>query len=187
MFDRETDSLWNQFTGESVSGPLVNSGIRLKIRPVTITSWAAWKNRHPTSRVLSLDKGFTRDYGSGVVYRDYFASPDLMFPAIVRNEETVKRKDYVFGIRDVASAKAWPVSVFSDGSVIIDSVGGKNVVLIGDAATRTAGAYERDDRTSSSAGRQDLVSGPSSEWSVSEDALTGQGGTTLARIAGHIS
>ena len=39
MFDRETDSLWNQFTGEPVTGPLANSGIKLKIRPVAITSW----------------------------------------------------------------------------------------------------------------------------------------------------
>ncbi len=33
MFDRETDSLWNQFTGEPVSGPLVKSGIKLKNTP----------------------------------------------------------------------------------------------------------------------------------------------------------
>ena len=39
MFDRQTDSLWNQFTGEPVVGPLVDSGIVLKIRPVVITSW----------------------------------------------------------------------------------------------------------------------------------------------------
>ncbi len=43
MFDRETDSLWNQFTGVPVVGPLVDSGIELKIRPVVITSWAVWQ------------------------------------------------------------------------------------------------------------------------------------------------
>jgi Protein of unknown function (DUF3179) len=55
MFDRETDSLWNQFTGEPVSGPLVKSGIRLKIRPVTITSWKSWRKAHPDTKVLSLE------------------------------------------------------------------------------------------------------------------------------------
>ena len=42
MFDRQTNSLWNQFTGQPVSGPLFRSGIALKIRPVVFTSWAKW-------------------------------------------------------------------------------------------------------------------------------------------------
>ncbi|MGR3292329.1 MAG: DUF3179 domain-containing (seleno)protein, partial [Paracoccaceae bacterium] len=33
MFDRETNSLWNQFTGKPVVGPLADSGIVLKQRP----------------------------------------------------------------------------------------------------------------------------------------------------------
>ncbi len=104
MFDRQTDSLWNQFTGKPISGPLRDSGIELKIRPVVITSWANWKARHPDTKVLSLNTGHRRDYGSGVVYREYFASPELMFPTIVRDEKLLKRKDYVFGIRDVGAA-----------------------------------------------------------------------------------
>ena len=84
MFDRETKSLWNQFTGEPVVGPLASSGIKLKIRPVTITTWKAWKDDNPETKVLSLETGHIRDYDSGVVYNEYFASPDLMFPAIVR-------------------------------------------------------------------------------------------------------
>ena len=35
-----------------------------------------------------------------------------MFPAIVRNEEHLKRKDYVFGIRDDGAARAWPMTAF---------------------------------------------------------------------------
>ncbi|MEL6267404.1 MAG: DUF3179 domain-containing (seleno)protein, partial [Pseudomonadota bacterium] len=34
MFDRQTHTLWNQFNGEPVVGPLAGSGIRLKRRPV---------------------------------------------------------------------------------------------------------------------------------------------------------
>jgi len=33
MFDRQTNSLWNQFTGEPVSGPLKDAGIKLKSAP----------------------------------------------------------------------------------------------------------------------------------------------------------
>ena len=92
-------------TGLPVVGELTGSGIVLRTRPVAITTWRNWLATHPETKVLSLETGYRRDYGPGVVYNDYFASPDLMFPAIVRNEEEVKRKDYVFGIREFAAAK----------------------------------------------------------------------------------
>jgi hypothetical protein len=187
MFDRETDSLWNQFTGRPVSGPLVDSGIELKIRPVAITSWRRWKELHPDTRVLSLKTGHNRDYGSGVVYKDYFSSPDLMFPTLVRNEENVKRKDYVFGIRDVAAAKAWPVTAFASKPVINDAVGGRNVVLIGDAATRTVRAYDRKDHEFEKTDAPGRLTGPGGEWRLTEDALVGPGGERLARLPGHVS
>ena len=104
MFDWETYSLWNQFIGEPVVGPLAKSTIRLKTRPVSITSWKAWRAAHPDTRILSLQTGYQRDYSSGAVYKEYFASPNLMFPVSVRDSKTFKIKDYVFGIRDVAGA-----------------------------------------------------------------------------------
>jgi hypothetical protein len=187
MFDRETDSLWNQFTGQPVSGPLVNSGIELKIRPVTVTSWAEWKALHADTKVLSIDTGHKRDYGSGAVYQDYFASPDLMFPTIVGNEETVKRKDFVFGIRDVGATRAWPVDAFNGRPVINDAIGTKNLVLIGDAQTRTVRAYERGDRTFAASDTAHRVSGPGGDWTLTEEALVAPDGVKLARVPGHIS
>jgi hypothetical protein len=188
MFDRQTDSLWNQFTGEPVTGPLRGSGIELKIRPVAITSWADWRARHPDTKVLSLDTGHTRDYGSGVVYAAYFASPDLMFPTIVHNEEQLRRKDYVFGMREAGSAKAWPLSAFEDGAVINDTVGLKPVVLVGDAATRTVRAFYRDGYTFEKTDEPRRLKGPRGQvWTVEEAFLVGPDGTRLARAPGHIS
>lgn len=187
MFDRETNSLWNQFTGEPVGGPLRGSGIELKIRPVTITSWKDWRSSHPDTKVLSLNTGFRRDYGPGVVYRDYFASPDLMFPTIVGDENVVRRKDYVFGIREFGAAKAWPVETFRDRSVLNDAIGGRNLVLVGDAATRTVRAYERGDAVFSDRLDGDRLEGPGGAWTLTEDSLVGPDGIALARVPGHIS
>ena len=187
MFDRQTDSLWNQFTGEPVVGPLVDSGIRLKIRPVLITSWAAWRAAHPTTRVLSLDTGHRRDYGSGAVYAEYFASPELMFPTRV-DEARLKGKDYVFGIRDVAAAKAWPLAAFEGGRVINDRIGRRRVVLIGDAATRSVRAYDRGDRTFEAGIGDAALRGPGGGlWRVEEAALVGPDGTRLERLPGHVA
>lgn len=187
MFDRETNSLWNQFTGEPVTGPLADSGIQLKIRPVTITSWSNWKKSHPTTKVLSLDTGFPRDYGSGVVYSDYFASPDLMFPATVRDESRVMRKDFVFGVREFGAAKAWPIEAFRDRRVINDRVGATDVVLIGDATTRTVRAYERNGISFGESSQFGKLDGPGGQWAISEDFLTGPDGESLARVPGHIA
>ena len=186
MFDRETDSLWNQFTGRPVVGPLVGSDIELKIRPVAISSWAKWRASHPESRVLSLDTGHSRDYGSGVVYNDYFSSPDLMFPTDV-DETLFQQKDYVFGIRDVAAAKAWPLEAFEGGAVINDRVGGRTVVLIGDAGTRTVRAYDRGDRDFQKTDRAHQIESSGEIWQVGEEDLTGPDGTKLPRVPGHVA
>lgn len=186
MFDRRTGSLWNQFTGQPVTGPLANSGIELKIRPVAITSWAAWRTANPETRVLSIETGFRRDYGSGVVYRDYFASDDLMFPALLENT-SLKQKDYVFGIRSVGAAKAWPVTAFAGGKVINDAVGAQQVVLIGDAASRTVRAYDRGDLSFEAGPDRQTLEGPGGPWRIEEDALIGPDGARLPRVPGHIA
>lgn len=187
MFDRTTKTLWNQFTGEPVVGKLAGSGIKLKIRPVAITSWEAWRKQHPDTKVLALKTGYDRDYGSGVVYRDYFASPELMFPAIVRDESQLKRKDYVFGIREFGAAKAWPVEAFRGRRVINDRVGASDVVLVGDAETRTVRAYQRNGLTFEE-GASDLeLKNRDGAWRLTEDFLIGPKGEKLARVSGHVA
>lgn len=184
MFDRQTKSLWNQFTGEPVSGPLAQSGIRLKIRPTTITRWADWRAAHPQTKVLSLDTGHIRNYDSGVVYSEYFASPDLMFPALT-DESRLRQKDYVYGIRVAGGAKAWPLTAFEAEPVINDQVGLSDVVLIGDAQTRTVRAYARDGQVFS--GDAINLVGPGGTWSLTEEALLGPKGERLPRMPGHVS
>lgn len=186
MFDRQTNSLWNQFTGEPVSGPLVNSGIKLKIRPVTITTWKRWKKRHADTKVLSLKTGHRRDYSSGAVYNAYFSSPDLMFPAIVKDETALVRKDYVYGIREFGTAKAWPLKAFETKTVINDQIGTENIVLIGNPANREVRAYKRNGIVFEPVADETLL-GPNGEWQITEDALIGPNGEKLDRVSGHIA
>ena len=187
MYDRQTHSLWNQFTGRPVVGPLTGSGIELKVRPVAITSLGNWRQRHPETKVLSLNTGHVRDYSPGRPYGAYFKSPDLMFPALVPDKR-LKAKDYVFALRASEGEKAWPLSAFEGGAVINDTVGPLDVVLIGDAATRTVRAYGAGGRDFDAvADRPDHVTADGETWKVEEDALVGAGGQRLGRLAGHIA
>ncbi len=57
MYDHQTQSLWNQFTGEPVVGHLASSDISLNTLPITITSWKDWKTTNPDTKVLALEQG----------------------------------------------------------------------------------------------------------------------------------
>ena len=187
MYDQQTLSLWNQFTGRPVVGELTGSGIELKVRPVTITSWQKWRARHPQTKVLSLFTGFTRDYRPGRPYGKYFSSPDLMFPALV-HDKRLKPKDYVFVLRHGANEKAWAVSAFTGGKVINDAVGGLDIVLIGDAETRTVRAYRRDGRRFEAvAGDTATLVSDNQTWAMTEDALVGPANVRLGRLPGHVA
>ncbi len=185
MFDRGTHSLWNQYTGEPVVGPLVGSGIALNQRPVVITTWDSWKASNPTTKILSVNTGHRRNYGSGVVYQDYFGSPDLMFPALV-DQRAHQQKDYVFAVRQFGAARAWPLKAFEKRSVLNDAIANTPLLLIGDAKKRSVRAYERGARTfrATAGGLQDDTG---ATWRVGENGLVGPDGTTLPRVAGHIS
>lgn len=187
MFDRQTDSLWNQFTGVPVAGPLRGSGIALQIRPVSITSWAKWRETNPGTRVLTLHTGHERDYGSGVVYRDYFASPELMFPAATESKTGLAAKDYVYGIRTAGGSKAWPIEAFGETAVINDTVGLQDVVLIGDPVTRTVRAYRRDGHELEATADPNRLRDISGEWLVGEEELAGPDGKRLPRMPGHVA
>ena len=186
MYDRATHSLWNQFTGQPVIGPLVDRGIELQQHPIAIAPWSAWKTLNPDTRVITLRTGFSRDYGSGVVYNAYFSSPDLMFPAVV-DQSRLKQKDYVFGIRRFGGAKAWSLNSFEGGRVLNDSLAGQDLVLIGTAGDRTVRAYERSGQRFTAGRNKTELLAAGKAWQITEEALLGPGGERLPRVAGHIA
>lgn len=58
MYDRSTETLWRQFTGEPVVGSLVDSGIKLEVLPVLLTTWGDWLATHPDTTVLDPETGY---------------------------------------------------------------------------------------------------------------------------------
>ena len=187
MYDRQTHSLWNQFTGRPVVGPLTGSGILLEMLPVAITSWRDWLTRHPETKVLSLDTGYSRDYRPGRPYGEYFANPALMFPARV-TDKRLAPKDYVYVVRHRGQEKAWPLVAFEGGQVVNERLGDADVVLVGDAATRTVRAYASDGRIFRIGPEgQDQVESGDTRWQVTEDALVAADGARLERLPGHIA
>ena len=186
MYDRQTDSLWEQFTGRPVVGKLAGSKIELKLLPLVLSSWSEWRSRHPGTRVLSLETGFRRDYGPGAVYGEYFASPELMFPALVKDHR-LRQKDLIFGVRVPGGVKAWPLATLANGAVINDHIGFMDVVVLGDASGRGARAYERRRQRFMRGASPDEVLSGGARWRVTENALIGPGSENLPRLPGHVA
>jgi hypothetical protein len=58
MWDRQTESLWQQITGEAIVGDL--AGTQLPVIPTPIVSWKDFRETFPDGDVLSRDTGHDR-------------------------------------------------------------------------------------------------------------------------------
>ncbi len=130
MYDRETNTLWNQLTGEPVIGKLAVSKLKLKTLPVVLTSWGEWKRQHPDTKVLDVNTGHDRPYQLGATYGRYFTSPGTMFP-VWRQSRVLPRKARVYALQVNGIAKAYPLDALNRaGGVANDSLGGQNLVVV---------------------------------------------------------
>ncbi len=62
MYDRQTESWWQQFTGEAIVGEM--TGSELKLIPSRLESFARFRERFPRGRVLVPSNPAARDYGA---------------------------------------------------------------------------------------------------------------------------
>jgi hypothetical protein len=83
MYDRQTESWWQQFGGEALVGEL--AGQKLRQLPARIVAWREFREAHPSGLVLNRDTGFGREYGTN----PYAGYDDVESPPIfaARNED----------------------------------------------------------------------------------------------------
>ena len=62
MYDRQTQSWWQQFTGEAIVGDML--GTELKLVPARLEAYALFLERHPDGRVLVPNNPALRRYGA---------------------------------------------------------------------------------------------------------------------------
>lgn len=125
MYDRKTNSLWQQITGEAVMGPAM--GQTLEEVPATITEWATWKSSHPETRVMAPpDAGM--EYGDSRRYAAYEESDRLAFPA-ARRDLSLHPKTVVHGFSIDGQHLAVTEKAL-DGNERIETRLGENALII---------------------------------------------------------
>jgi hypothetical protein len=133
MYDRQTETWWQQATGEAVAGEL--TGAQLEFYPATIISWQDFKTSHPDGKVLSRETGYLRDYGHNpYIGYDDVNNPPVLYqgPATPDQLPPVAR---VLTIDLNGEAVAYPYETLEKIGVLNDTVGGEAVVVFWQAGT----------------------------------------------------
>lgn len=127
MYDRQTESWWQQFSGEAIVGEL--TGARLDQIAARIVAWADFRTTYPESEVLSRDTGYSRDYGRNPYtgYDDVDSPP--FFGAANDDDTRLQPKERVVYVEVGDDAIAVPFTVVAAKGSITTTVGGRRVVV----------------------------------------------------------
>lgn len=62
MYELNTRSAFDTFTGRAVSGPLDDADVALEQITVVTSTWGEWKAAHPNTTIIARDGGIGREY-----------------------------------------------------------------------------------------------------------------------------
>jgi len=127
MWDRQTESLWQQITGEGIVGEL--AGTQLEFVPIGIVAWEDVQARFPDGQVLSRDTGFNAPYGQN----PYFGYDQGQLGTFLFDGEIDDRFpafERVVGVRVGEATKAYPFSSLSEERAANDIVAGEPVLVV---------------------------------------------------------
>ena len=126
MYDRQTESLWQQFSGEALVGGY--TGDRLTILPSQLISFDQFREAYPGDPVLSRNTGHRRNYGENPYagYDDINNSPLLLREEV---PDKLSPMEKVIGVRTDESVKGYPYRLTREKRVLHDTVGGEPIVI----------------------------------------------------------
>ena len=192
MYDRQTESWWQQATGEAIAGEL--TGEKLETIPAPIVPWDDFREAHPDGEVLSRETGNSRDYGRNpyVGYDDADSSPFLYDGPETPGELPAMAR--VITVDDEREPVAFPYETLMETPAVNDEIGGEPVAVFWQEGTASAldedsigagrdvgsaGVYSReldgDTLTFRSDGEGKILDEETgSEWNVLGEAVAGE-------------
>jgi len=127
MYDRQTQSLWPQLTGEASVGAL--TGTQLVAIPMGTVAWSDFLAAHPSAKVLSQDTGFDRDYGTNPYSGYDDPNGGLLFGLPDDLDARLPVKERVVGLVDGPDSVAVVRSSLIGTDPLEVSVGDRTVIL----------------------------------------------------------
>ena len=127
MYDRQTESWWQQFTGIGIVGKM--TGTKLKMLPSRVESFGKFRQSNPNGKVLVPSSGSFRPYGANP-YRGYDSAAR---PFLYRGDmpKGIKPMAYVIAV----GKEAWSLDLIREkktveaGELVISWTAGQNSAL----------------------------------------------------------
>jgi len=136
MYDRQTETWWQQMTGEAIAGTY--TGRQLTFVPALMIAWSDVKAVHPEAQVLSRETGYSRAYGQNPYpgYDDEGQTPFLYDGP--PTSDVLLPMARVVGVDRNSEAVAYPYKVMEETRVVNDIAGGQSIVIIWEPGTVSA-------------------------------------------------
>jgi hypothetical protein len=126
MYDRQTESWWQQATGQAIVGEL--TGTQLTPLPAQTISWGTFKEAFPGGKVLSRHTGYNRSYGENpYVGYDYVNSSPFLYRG--PRDPRLRPVERVVTVSRGGEDVAYPFSALEKVRVVNDTVGGQRIAV----------------------------------------------------------
>lgn len=127
MYDRQTDSWWQQFTGEGIVGHYNET--LLDIIPSIVVGFGDFAERYPDGQVMAPDQGFGSGYGRNP-YTGYADSDPSRFLFRGQVDPRLPGTERVLAYSDGETYVAYAFETLREQIVINDTVGDTDVLAI---------------------------------------------------------
>ena len=171
MWDRQTESWWQQISGEAIVGEL--TGSKLTFIPAPLVSWSAFRDGFPDGKVLSRDTGFEFSYDRAP-YSGYDDLGNIPFLFSGNIDDRLKAVERVVTLNVGDVAVAYPFAALEKEPVINDTVNGQDVVIFfaGGTLSAFAGFGDTQNRVVGSTGvYEPAVDGRKLTFTVEADVI----------------
>ena len=136
MYDRQTESWWQQATGEAIVGEL--AGDHLTAYPAQTVSWSDFKRSYPDGRVLSQETGHVRPYGQNP-YQGYDTRRGPIASLFSRDtDDRLPAMERVAAVTLGEEPVAYPFESLEEEPVVNDEIEGVPIVVFWAPGTTSA-------------------------------------------------
>ena len=135
MWDRQTQSWWQQFTGRAIVGEL--TGKKLTFHLASMVSWSDFKAAYPDGKVLSRETGFQRSYGLNP-YAGYDRADQRPFLYDGELDGRLLPKERIVAVTFEGADLAFPFPTLEVERVVQYTVNGRELVVFFKPGTRSA-------------------------------------------------
>ncbi|RLA37559.1 MAG: hypothetical protein DRR03_02260 [Gammaproteobacteria bacterium] len=135
MYDRQTESWWQQFSGRAIVGEL--DGATLTRVEAQIVAFEEFRTGFPDGEVLSRETGHSRSYGRNP-YRGYDRIDNSPFLLDDPVDPRLPAMERVLNVSLGGIHRLYPFALFRDQPLIHDTVAGTPVIVLARHGTLSA-------------------------------------------------